>query len=108
MNGETGGRSPCPDESNLAMVACSRSLGHITIVGIGGGSYPFSFFTVPYEASVATTYWGSIPELIEVIALAEQGHLHATIEQVSLDDAADAYVRLAASEVDGRVVVVPS
>jgi len=89
-------------------VACSRSLGHITIVGIGGGSYPFSFFTVPYEASVATTYWGSIPELIEVIALAEQGHLHATIEQVSLDDAADAYVRLAAGEVDGRVVVVPS
>jgi propanol-preferring alcohol dehydrogenase len=88
-------------------VASSRSLGHITVVGIGGGSYPFSFFTVPYEAAVATTYWGSIPELIEVIALAEQGRIKAEIETVPLTEAADAYKRLAAGEVTGRVVVVP-
>jgi propanol-preferring alcohol dehydrogenase len=88
-------------------VASGRSLGHITVVGIGGGSYPFSFFTVPYEAALATTYWGSIPELIEVLALAERGAIRAQIERVSLADAADAYVRLAAGEVTGRVVVVP-
>ncbi|MGZ4710100.1 MAG: NAD(P)-dependent alcohol dehydrogenase [Acidimicrobiales bacterium] len=88
-------------------VASSRSLGHVTIVGIGGGSYPFSFFTVPYEATMATTYWGSIPELTEVIALAERGLIRAEIERVGLDGAADAYKRLAAGEVSGRIVVVP-
>jgi propanol-preferring alcohol dehydrogenase len=90
----------------LAM-ASSRSLGHVTIVGIGGGSYPIGFFTVPYEASVATTYWGSIPELIEVLALAEAGRIRAEIERVPLADAAAGYARLAAGEVNGRNVVIP-
>ena len=40
------------------------------VPAIGGGTLPIGFFTTPYELSVATTYWGSIPELIEVIALA--------------------------------------
>ena len=78
------------------------------MVGIGGGSYPFSFFTVPYEAVLATTYWGSIPELTEVIALAERGLIRAEIERVGLDEAAAAYERLAAGEVSGRIVVVPT
>jgi propanol-preferring alcohol dehydrogenase len=89
-------------------VASARSLGHVTVVGIGGGTYPFSFFTVPYEATMATTYWGSIPELTEVIALAERGLIRAEIERVSLDQAAHAYERLAAGEISGRVVVVPA
>lgn len=88
-------------------VACGRSLGHITIVGIGGGSYPFGFFTVPYEASVATTYWGSIPELIEVLDLAERGLIHAEVERVSISGAPEAYERLARGEVNGRLVVIP-
>ena len=95
------------DASIQLAVASSRTLGHITVVGLGGGSYPFGFFTVPYEAAVATTYWGSIPELIEVIALAERGQIKAEIEPVPLSVGADAYRRLAAGEVDGRVVVVP-
>ena len=114
ISGITGGRGADlvldfvgNDSSMQLAVASSRSLGHVTIVGIAGGSYPFGFFTVPYEASVATTYWGSIPELIEVIALAERGLIRAEIERVSLTDAADAYKRLAAGEVDGRIVVVP-
>lgn len=95
------------DQSMQLAVASSRSLSHVTIVGLAGGSYPFGFFTVPYEAAVATTYWGSIPELVEVLALAERGLIRAEIEKVSLDDAADAYARLQAGTVDGRVVVVP-
>lgn len=35
--------------------------------GLAGGKLEWSFFTLPYECSVATTYWGSIPELMEVI-----------------------------------------
>ena len=95
------------DASILLAVASSRSLGHVTVVGLGGGSYPFGFFTIPYEAAIATTYWGSIPELIEVIALAERGQIRAEIEPVPLSVGADAYRRLAAGEVDGRIVVVP-
>ncbi len=95
------------DASIQLAVASSRSLGHVTIVGLAGGSYPFGFFTIPYEAAIATTYWGSIPELIEVIALAERGQIKAEIEPVPLSAGADAYRRLAAGEVDGRVVIVP-
>ena len=60
----------------------ARSLGHLTLVGIGGGTLPVGFFTVPYELSVATTYWGSIPELIEVIALAQAGKIRAACATV--------------------------
>ncbi|MEI2639756.1 MAG: NAD(P)-dependent alcohol dehydrogenase [Microthrixaceae bacterium] len=89
-------------------VASSRQLGHITMVGIAGGSYPFSFFTVPYEASIASTYWGSLSELVEVLELAERGQIHADVERVAIDDAPAAYERLANGEISGRAVVVPT
>ena len=89
-------------------VASGRQLGHITIVGIGGGTYPFGFFSAPYEASLATTYWGSISELMEVLDLAERGLIRAEVERVSLADAPETYQRLARGEVNGRAVVVPA
>jgi len=95
------------EQSMQLAVASSRTLSHVTVVGLAGGAYPFGFFTVPYEAAVATTYWGSIPELVEVLALAERGLIRAEIEKVSLDNAVDAYARLEAGTVDGRIVVVP-
>ncbi len=85
----------------------ARSLGHLTLVGIGGGTLPIGFFTVPYELSVATTYWGSIPELIEVIALARAGKIRAHVERFSLDDAPRAYEQMRAGALHGRAVVVP-
>lgn len=95
-------------DTTLALaVASSRTLGHVTLVGIGGGSHAFNFFSQPYEVSFATIYWGSVTELAEVLALAEAGHIRAHIEQVSLADAAGAYDRLAAGEVHGRAVIVP-
>lgn len=84
-----------------------RARGDLTVVGIALGSLPFSFFSVPYEASVQTTYWGSLVELMEVLELARQGHVRAHVERFSLDDAATAYERLRAGTVDGRAVVVP-
>ena len=95
------------DATMQLAVACGRPLGHITIVGIGGGSYPFNFFSVPYEASLASTYWGSIPELVEVLELAERGMIRAEVERVSILDAPEAYERLARGDVNGRLVVVP-
>jgi propanol-preferring alcohol dehydrogenase len=95
------------DETLRFGAGAARSLGHLTVVGIGGGTLPLGFFTVPYELSVATTYWGSIPELIEVIALARAGKIRAHVQQFSLDDAASAYERMRAGELHGRAVVVP-
>jgi propanol-preferring alcohol dehydrogenase len=85
-----------------------RQLGHLTIVGIGGGTLPVSFFALPYEAAVATTYWGSVTELMEVVALAQAGRIAARVSRFSLDDAVHAYEAMERGELDGRAVVVPS
>lgn len=87
--------------------AVSRPLGDIALVGIGGGTLGVGFFTVPQEASVATTYWGSVVELQEVIELARRELIGVHVERFALDDALEAYHKLERGEVDGRAVVVP-
>jgi len=96
------------DETLATAVSCARQLADITIVGLGGGSIPFSFFSVPYEASVQTTYWGNRGELVEVLDLAARGLLHAEVATFDLDQAALAYQRLSDGAVAGRAVVVPN
>ena len=81
--------------------------GHLTIVGIAGGTLPVSYFSQKFEVSIATTYWGSVLELIEVLALAERGLIAAEITQFTLDEAPAMYDKLRAGEVVGRAVVVP-
>jgi propanol-preferring alcohol dehydrogenase len=87
--------------------ASSRALSDVVVVGIGMGTYPFSFFTVPYEVSMRTTYWGSLGELQELISLAEAGHVRAHVQRYSLEDAPRAYEDMAAGTLRGRAVIVP-
>jgi len=95
-------------DATLALgAAVTRSTGHLTIVGLGGGSLPVSFFSPAYEVSVASTYWGTLPELVEVIALARSGGLTAHVERFGLDEAPSVYQRLRSGAVDGRAVIVP-
>ena len=76
-------------DATLALAtSIARSLGHIALVGAGGGSISYGFFTLPYEVSVSTTYWGSLPELVEVMALAERGMIRSRVQRFPLDDAA--------------------
>ena len=96
------------DETLALAAAAARSLADITIVGLGGGALPVSFFGVPYEASVQSTYWGNRAELVEVLDLAARGLLRAEITRFGLDLAVSAYERLAAGSIDGRAVVVPN
>ena len=91
---------------NLAR-AVVRPLGDLTIVGIAGGEIGVSFFSQPYEVSIATTYWGSRPELAELLALAASGQITAEKSIYSLDHGAKAYADLHAGSVTGRAVVVP-
>ena len=76
-------------------VAGLAPLGDVTIVGIAGGTLPFGFFSVPYEVSLQTTYWGSSVELVEVLELARQGIVRAEVTTFSLDDATDGLRRAA-------------
>jgi alcohol dehydrogenase, propanol-preferring len=87
--------------------AVVRILGDLTIIGIAGGALPVSFFSVPYEASVQTTYWGSRPELTEFLDLAARGLLRPVVTTFSLDQAPAAYHRLEARQLEGRAVIVP-
>jgi alcohol dehydrogenase, propanol-preferring len=87
--------------------AVSRPLGDISLVGIGGGTLGVSFFSVPQEASIQTTYWGSVVELQEVVALAERGLVDVHIERFRLEDALQAYHKLEKGEIDGRAVILP-
>jgi propanol-preferring alcohol dehydrogenase len=86
---------------------CAGLGGHLTIVGIAGGTLPVSYFSQKFEVSIATTYWGSVLELMEVLALAERGLIAAHITKFSLDEAPAMYDKLRAGEVVGRAVVVP-
>ena len=95
-------------ESTMALGASVvRPMGHLTIVGIAGGTLPLSFFGIAYEASVATTYWGSLPELVEVLELAAAGRIEAHVQTFPLDRATEAYAALHAGTLQGRAVVVP-
>ncbi len=96
------------DDSLSTAAKSVRQLGDITIVGIAGGTLPVSFFGLPYEASVQTTYWGNRQELIEVLDLGARGLLHAETTLYTLDDAALAYEELRHGTVRGRAVVVPT
>ena len=88
--------------------AATRMLGDLTIVGIAGGTLPVSFFSVPYEVSIQTTYWGTRPELVEVLDLAARGLLKPHVTTFPLTDAASVYRDLAAGKIAGRAVVVPA
>jgi propanol-preferring alcohol dehydrogenase len=95
-------------DSTIALAArVSRPLAHVTVVGIGGGTFGFSFFSLPYEVSLATTYWGTLPELSEVLDLARRGLVKAHTQRFGLDEATSAYDALSAGALQGRAVIVP-
>lgn len=96
------------DDATLALGATVvRTLGDLTVVGIGGGTLPVSFFGIPYEASVQTTYWGTRPELAEVLELGARGLLQPVTTTFTLENALTAYRAMASGELDGRAVIVP-
>ena len=95
-------------DATLQLAAATvRTLGELTIVGIGGGTLPVNFFNLPYEASVNTTYWGSVTELMDVITLARQGAITAHVTTFGLAEATTAYDQLRNGELRGRAVITP-
>ena len=88
-----------------ARVLGRRSL--LVLVGLAGGSVPFSFSGLPSEAAMMTSNWGTRNELEEVLALARSGNLVSTIERHPLSEINEVFERLAAGQIPGRAVLVP-
>jgi propanol-preferring alcohol dehydrogenase len=95
-------------DSTLALAAGTvAGGGHVAILGVGGGTFPMRFGAVPMETPVVFSNWGTRAELAEVVALARSRAIHIDVERIALADVVDAYARLHAGEVRGRVVAVP-
>ncbi len=110
----TGGRGAglvldfCGYDDTLALgAAVAAPLGRLTVVGVGGGTLPFNFFTFPYECSVQSTYWGSMTELHELLAFARTGGFRVHATQYPLTEAAGVYRRMIDGTLHGRAVIVP-
>jgi alcohol dehydrogenase, propanol-preferring len=86
----------------------SRVLGHVTIVGLGGGALPVNFHSPAKECSVTSPYWGSIPELMEVVSLAQAAKIRMLVEHFPLDRAQEAYRLLHDGKIQGRAVITPN
>jgi propanol-preferring alcohol dehydrogenase len=95
-------------DATLRMAArVARVLGHLTIVGLGGGALPVDFSSPPHECSVASPYWGSLTELMDVITLAQQEKIKVLVEHFPLQRANEAYQLLHDGRIQGRAVITP-
>jgi propanol-preferring alcohol dehydrogenase len=95
-------------DATLALAGGSIGMGgHVSAVGVGGGTFPMAFGQVPLEWSLSKPSWGTLSELHEVVALARSGAIHVEVEQLRLDEAVEGYRRLRDGEINGRAVVVP-
>lgn len=88
-------------------VGCLRRMGRVVMVGIGGGSYPLGYTSIPAGASIMATLGGSNAELAEVVALAEAGRVRAHTTRFPLDEAPAVFAKLDKGEITGRAVLVP-
>jgi propanol-preferring alcohol dehydrogenase len=96
-------------DATLALAAKAlRAEGRLVIIGLAMGTLPVNFFALPYGAEVATSYWGTLPELIELVALARNGKLRLEVDVFPLERAAEAYERLRRGEIRGRAVITPA
>lgn len=82
--------------------------GELVLVGSAGGRLTVGKGgSLPRGWGVRAPFWGPRADLVDVVALAAQGVLHAETEIHGLHEALAAYDRLRAGDVRGRAVVVP-
>ena len=79
----------------------------LVVVGAAAGQFAWNFYALPYEVSLTTSFWGTLPELHEVIALARQGLIKAHVQRFPLEEALHAYELMEQGQLSGRAVIVP-
>jgi propanol-preferring alcohol dehydrogenase len=90
----------------LAMGAVGPQ-GLVVLVGLAGGSVPFSFMGAATEVMLTTSNWGNRNELEEVVELARRGDVKGHVERHPLSAINEVFDRLEAGEIDGRAVLTP-
>jgi propanol-preferring alcohol dehydrogenase len=95
------------EASLAAAAACLAKQGILVIVGMGGGVLPISAFTLPAEAKVTTSMWGSYSELEEVLALARMGQIHCETSIFGLETVNDVFDQVEQNKLVGRAVIIP-
>jgi len=96
-------------DSTLALAAASLAFeADLILLGLAGGSIEYGAMTLPWGASIATTYWGTAVGLMEVVELARSGQIELDVERVPLDRVGETYDRLRAGEIEGRAVACPN
>ncbi len=95
------------DETLLLAADLIATGGSITLVGLAGGTLPFSFQSVAPEVRVGTSTWGTLGELADVVGLARRGDLVVDVERIPMEGINQAFDRLERGEVSGRAVLVP-
>lgn len=79
----------------------------LVVIGAAAGQFTWNFYALPYEVKLTTSFWGTLPELHEVIALARQNKIKAHVQRFALNDALHAYELMEKGQLDGRAVIVP-
>jgi len=95
-------------EATIALgVSVVRPAAELMVIGAAGGSVAWNFYTLPYEVNLTTSFWGSLPELHEVIAMAQRGLVTPHVERFALEDGMHAYELMQKGQLSGRAVIVP-
>jgi propanol-preferring alcohol dehydrogenase len=94
-------------DSMALAVACAAAGGAVQIIGLHGGTLEVACGGLPFDCTLATPYWGSTVELLEVLELAEAGRIHLRTERFALSDVEEAYARLRSGRLLGRAVITP-
>jgi alcohol dehydrogenase, propanol-preferring len=93
------------DETLALAAGVVRMAGAIVMVGRGGGTLAMTPFGLPFDTPVTISTWGTIPELVEVVALARDGLIRTEVQPFALADALTAYEELDRGRVVGRAVM---
>jgi len=81
--------------------------GRLVMVGAGGGSIPFDFFTIPPGAQLVTSLNGGSIALVEVVEMAALGRLRILVDRYPLKAAKQAYQDFEQGHLVGRAVLMP-
>ncbi len=87
--------------------AVIKAGGDLVVVGAAGGEFAWTFYTLPYEVNLTTSFWGTLPELHEVIAMARRGLITPHVQRFALEETLHAYELMEQGQLSGRAVVVP-
>ncbi|MEU4609999.1 NAD(P)-dependent alcohol dehydrogenase [Streptomyces umbrinus] len=89
-------------------VGALRAGGELAVVGSGGGELTVRKpGALPPGVRISLPFWGTRPELEEVVALARKGVVRVETEEFALSSAPEAIDRLRSGHARGRTVLVP-